>query len=110
MTEDEIEKLNESASGEQIRATETLTTTAPKGAPAEEIREGVKKVAQARAAETLESPVASPAQKSNDPSVDANTTFPPTAAPIPTRSRSRLYIWGRPKPEPKADIAPYPGT
>ena len=102
VTEEEIEKLNEqSSSDERIRTTETLTTTAPQGASAAEIREGVKDAQQSReramaAAENTQS-------EKND-AKDNN--------PKPTRSKSILSIWGRSsqKPEPATKIQPYPGT
>lgn len=103
MTEEEINKLNEDASEGKIRPTETLTTTAPQGASADEVRQGVKKVEEARASTTETPTPGSEPQSANDENA------PP--APLPTRSKSRLSIWGRPKPESApSSIAPYPGT
>ncbi|KAB8279723.1 hypothetical protein BDV30DRAFT_5563 [Aspergillus minisclerotigenes] len=101
VTEEEIEKLNEqSSSDEKIRTTETLTTTAPQGASAAEIREGVKDAQQSR-----ERAIA--AAESTQPKNDTNDNNPK-----PTRSKSILSIWGRSgqKPEPATKIQPYPGT
>lgn len=103
VTEEEINKLNEDASEGKIRPTETLTTTAPKGASADEVREGVKKVDEVRASATETPTPASEPQTPNDENV--------RPAPVPTRSKSRLSIFGRPKPEPApSHITPYPGT
>lgn len=103
VTEEEINKLNEDASEGEIRPTETLTTTAPKGASADEVREGVKKVEEARDSAT-ETPT--PASEPQDP-IDENVH----PASVPTCSKSRLSIFGRPKPEPTpSHITPYPGT
>lgn len=144
--------MNEDVSEGKIRPTETLTTTAPQGASAEEIREGVRNVERARAASALE---ASTSDVANDaePSATANgtetptdketsiegttsktpvekattsnegatsetpveTTSPRESAPpptLPTRTKSRLSIFGRSKPEPQPthNISPYPGT
>ncbi|KAJ5354754.1 hypothetical protein N7541_005798 [Penicillium brevicompactum] len=102
VTEEEINKLNEDTSEGLIRPTETLTTTAPQGATSEEIREGVRKVEEARAgpAET-----ATPVEGQDD---IQEASRPP---PMPTRSKSRLSIFGRAKTEPVTNtVAPYPGT
>lgn len=104
VTEEEINKLNEDASEGKIRPTETLTTTAPKGASADEVCEGVKKVEEARDSATAETPA--PASEPQAP--DDENVRP---ASVPTRSKSRLSIFGRPKPEPTpSNITPYPGT
>ncbi|KAJ6106098.1 hypothetical protein N7512_009615 [Penicillium capsulatum] len=104
VTEEEIRKLNENASEGLIRPTETLTTTAPEGASADEVREGVRSVERARASSALE------AAASESPS-SPEEIAQPKPAPLPTRSKSRLSIWGRPKPEPTPfNISPYPGT
>ncbi|KAJ5749231.1 uncharacterized protein N7511_010927 [Penicillium nucicola] len=100
VTEEEINKLNEDASAERIRATETLTTTAPQGASPEEIREGVRKVEEARAA---------PSVTPTEPETGAEEVVRP--GPVPTRSKSRLSIFGRAKTDPMPNTAtPYPGT
>ncbi|KAE8138446.1 hypothetical protein BDV38DRAFT_270617 [Aspergillus pseudotamarii] len=102
VTEEEIEKLNEqSSSDERIRTTETLTTTAPQGASAAEIREGVKDAQQSR--ERAMAAAESTQSEKNDMK-DNN--------PKPTRSKSILSIWGRSsqRPEPATKIQPYPGT
>jgi hypothetical protein len=102
VTEEEINKLNQDTSEGLIRPTETLTTTAPQGASPEEIREGVRKVEEARAgpAET-DTPM-------EGPSDSQEISQPP---PMPTRSKSRLSIFGRAKTEPVTNtVAPYPGT
>ncbi|KAJ5924620.1 hypothetical protein N7466_008807 [Penicillium verhagenii] len=106
VTEEEINRLNENTTEGKIRPTETFTTTAPQGASAEEIREGVRKVEQARASSALEAASSEPLS----PKEETETT--PSFAP-PTRSKSRLSIFGRSKsiPGPSSpDIAPYPGT
>lgn len=106
MTEEEIKKLNEEGSAAQIRPTETLTTTAPQGASVEEIREGVKKVEEARAS-------AVDVAAASDPEPEAQTANneAPSPAVVPTRSKSILSIWTRSKPEPTpSNISPYPGT
>jgi hypothetical protein len=106
VTEEEIRKMNEGSSEGQIRPTETLTTTAPQGASAEEVREGVKRVEEARASAVDVAAASDPepeAQRANDEA--------PRPAAVPTRSKSRLAIWTRSKPEPTPDnISPYPGT
>ncbi|GKZ20349.1 hypothetical protein AbraIFM66951_007394 [Aspergillus brasiliensis] len=102
VTEEEIGKLNDESPEGKIRNTETLTTTAPRGASAAEIRQGVKEVEQAREAATT--PDNSKA-KENDPQNDISTR--------PKRSKSILSIW--PRSDQKATpagpkIEPYPGT
>lgn len=105
MTEEEINKLNEGIEEGKIRTTETLTTTAPQGASAEEVREGVKKVEEARAL-AVQTPL--PASEPLSPSEE---NAHPNPAPAPTRSKSRLSIFGRSHPEPTpSNIGPYPGT
>ncbi|KAJ6033873.1 uncharacterized protein N7446_007830 [Penicillium canescens] len=100
VTEEEINKLNEDASAERIRATETLTTTAPQGASSEEIREGVRRVEEARA-----TPSATPTEPENE----SEEAVRPV--PVPNRSKSRLSIFGRSKTEPMPNnVTPYPGT
>ncbi|KAJ5105942.1 hypothetical protein NUU61_003289 [Penicillium alfredii] len=103
VTEEEVRKLNEEDSADgKIRPTETLTTTAPQGASADEVREGVKKVEQARASTE---PVSEP------PITTASEENNARSAGLPTRSKSRLSIWGRSKPEPPpSNVTPYPGT
>lgn len=106
MTEEEINKLNQNTSEGLIRPTETLTTTAPQGATSEEIREGVRRVEEARAA-PVEAPVL--AEPEPEPEQESQSTTRP--APVPTRSKSRLSIFGRAKTEPMPNnVAPYPGT
>jgi hypothetical protein len=102
VTEEEINKLNEDSSEARIRPTETFTTTAPQGASAEEIREGVRKVEQARASSALEA-------AASEPQSPMETT---ASSMVPTRTKSRLSIFGRAKtePGPSSNIAPYPGT
>ncbi|KAJ5792749.1 uncharacterized protein N7503_008727 [Penicillium pulvis] len=105
VTEEEINRMNEDPSEARIRPTETFTTTAPQGASAEEIREGVRKVEQARASSALEAAASEP----QSPMSPAETT---TSSAVPTRTKSRLSIFGRAKtePGPSSNIAPYPGT
>lgn len=106
MTEDEISKLNEENPESSIRATETLTTTAPSGASPEEIREGVKKVEAARAEPGDVTAVSSPQSGTGE----VENVRP---GPVPTRSKSRLSIFGRASKQPveqSSNISPYPGT
>jgi hypothetical protein len=105
VTEEEINKLNEDTEEGKIRTTETLTTTAPQGASADEIRQGVRKVEEARSSAVQS---AAPAEEPLSSS-DKNTQ--PDPAPLPNRSKSRLSIFGRSKHEPTpSSITPYPGT
>lgn len=105
VTEDEISKLNQDSSEGKIRPTETLTTTAPQGASTDEIREGVKKVEEARASTPNIGPSVSEAQSPSDENAR------PVPAAVPSRSKSRLSIFGRPKLESSpSNITPYPGT
>ncbi|PYH32911.1 uncharacterized protein BO87DRAFT_377973 [Aspergillus neoniger CBS 115656] len=102
VTEEEIGKLNDESPEGKIRNTETLTTTAPRGASAADIRQGVKEVQQAREAATTTNDAK---DKENEPKDDISTR--------PKRSKSILSIWPRSDPkstpaEPK--IEPYPGT
>lgn len=98
--------MNEENPEGQIRPTETLTTTAPQGASAEEVREGVRRVEEARASAVNVAAASEPepeTQRANDEA--------PRPAAVPTRSKSRRAIWTRSKPEPTpSNIAPYPGT
>ena len=105
VTEQEIQKMNEEfASGErQIRATETLTTTAPRGAPADEIRDGVKEVEQAR--ETGQEPAEAEADNGNG-NGDGNDDVSVNPEAVPTRTKSKL--WSRSNKTEK--VEPYPGT
>ncbi|BCR93720.1 uncharacterized protein AKAW2_10766S [Aspergillus luchuensis] len=102
VTEEEIGKLNDESPEGKIRNTETLTTTAPRGASAAEIRQGVKEVQQAREAATTTNDAK---DKENEPKDDISTR--------PKRSKSILSIWPKsdPKPTPAGPkIEPYPGT
>ncbi|OJJ44314.1 hypothetical protein ASPZODRAFT_135124 [Penicilliopsis zonata CBS 506.65] len=108
VTQDEMTKLNEEAaiSGNQIRETETLTTTAPPGASADEIRDGVQEVQAARQAAAAAGPAA--ARKTDN----EQTASAADGSPLSPRSRTRFSIWGKPattKPV-EPTIAPYPGT
>lgn len=102
--------MNEDPSEARIRPTETFTTTAPQGASAEEIREGVRKVEQARASSALEAAASEP-QSPMSPAETTTSSAVPIPA-VPTRTKSRLSIFGRAKtePGPSSNIAPYPGT
>ncbi|PWY66563.1 hypothetical protein BO83DRAFT_319793 [Aspergillus eucalypticola CBS 122712] len=102
VTEEEIGKLNDESPEGKIRNTETLTTTAPRGASAAEIRQGVKEVQQAREAATTTNDAK---DKENEPKDNVSTR--------PKRSKSILSIWPKsdPKPTPAGPkIEPYPGT
>ncbi|KAJ5360823.1 hypothetical protein N7517_010014 [Penicillium concentricum] len=106
VTEEEIAKLNEDTSEGLIRPTETLTTTAPPGASSDEIREGVRKVEEARAA-----PVESAAPTEVESESQQSTQQSTRPAAVPSRSKSRLSMFGRAKTEPvPSNVAPYPGT
>ncbi|KGO75565.1 hypothetical protein PITC_098480 [Penicillium italicum] len=106
VTEEEITKLNQDTSEGLIRPTETLTTTAPPGATADEIREGVRKVEEARAA-PVESALPAEVESESQQSTQQSTR----PAAVPTRSKSRLSIFGRAKTEPVPNnVTPYPGT
>ncbi|KGO42614.1 hypothetical protein PEX1_016220 [Penicillium expansum] len=106
VTEEEITKLNQDTSEGLIRPTETLTTTAPPGATPDEIREGVRKVEEARAA-PVESAVPAEVESESQQSTQQSTR----PAVVPTRSKSRLSMFGRSKTEPVPNtVAPYPGT
>jgi len=95
VTEDEIAKMN-AESTERIRATETLTTTAPPGAAIEEVHEGVQEAREARQAAVA---AAEEGKKEDDlPSLSS----PPAQANTSSRRKT---------PRKKADrIEPYPGT
>jgi len=106
VTEEEINKLNEDNPESNIRATETLTTTAPQGASSDEIREGVRKVEAARAEPVDVTAVSSPQSGTGE----VENVRP---GPVPTRSKSRLSIFGRSSKQPveqSSNISPYPGT
>lgn len=112
VTEQEIQKMNEEfASGErQIRATETLTTTAPRGAPADAIRDGVREVEQAR--ETEQEPAEAENENRNGDgngsgSGSGNDNVSVNPAAVPTRTKSKL--WSR-SSQKTGKVEPYPGT
>ncbi|PKY08511.1 hypothetical protein P168DRAFT_323629 [Aspergillus campestris IBT 28561] len=108
VTEEEIGKMNEDSPEERIRATQTLTTTAPQGASAAEIRDGIKQAQEAR--QTPQETASTPAESSQKK--EKENEAPDTPAK-PTRSKSRLSIFGRPHPKPALDpkdVQPYPGT
>lgn len=109
VTEEEIGKMNEESPEERIRATQTLTTTAPQGASAAEIRDGIKQAQEAR--QTVPETASTPAEST--PKKEKESEAPNTPAK-PTRSKSRLSIFGRPHPkpalDPSKDVQPYPGT
>ncbi|PWY92064.1 hypothetical protein BO70DRAFT_357215 [Aspergillus heteromorphus CBS 117.55] len=108
VTEDEIGKLNEESSEERIRTTETLTTTAPRGASAAEVRQGVKEAQRAR-----EAAAATAATSPKEPENESSANSKNNSSTRPKRSKSIMAIWSRsdPKPTPPtAKIEPYPGT
>lgn len=119
VTEEEIRKMNEQMASEErpIRATETLTTTAPPGAAADTIRDGVREVEQTR--ETVRTSTVNPQQEASgqeasqgaagQQATGTEVAGDENAAPVPTRSKSRLSIFSRSgKKASKAE--PYPGT
>jgi hypothetical protein len=106
VTEEEINKLNQDASEGKIRPTETLTTTAPQGASTDEVRQGVKKVEEARASAATEPSASEPPQRAQEGTDNGNQS----SAPPPSRSKSRLSIFSRSKPQSTQVVAPYPGT
>lgn len=101
VTEGEIQKLNDETSGEPIRPTETLTTTAPQGASIRQVREGAQEVQQTR-----ETAITPEEQEEKEPNRSNTTT-------LPSRSKSKLAMWTRShqkKPSSSTKIEPYPGT
>lgn len=104
VTEAEIARMNDEYE-EQIRATETLNTTAPKGASVEEVHEGVQQVQKARE-ET-------PNDNKND-TVDPPATTT-TATPAATTTSNKLdrrfsLFKSSSKKGNGGAIRPYPGT
>ncbi|KAL4794627.1 hypothetical protein BDV19DRAFT_364515 [Aspergillus venezuelensis] len=148
VTEEEIEKMNqESSEGgeggaerEQIRSTETLTTTAAQGASPAEIREGIEEAQRARERKALalaapenaeQASVQSPSQEQTTENKDKETgkenkpTNGGDAAITnelikPTRSKSILSMFGRSgsssstptrtKSNGTSNVQVYPGT
>jgi len=123
VTEEEIRKMNEQMASEArpIRATETLTTTAPPGAAADVIRDGVREVEQTRETvrtSTLNSKQeigqvvtgqVATGQEAGQQETGTEVAGDENAAPVPTRTKSRLSIFSRSgKKTSKAE--PYPGT
>lgn len=112
MTEQEIEKMNEEMATSEdrpIRATETLTTTAPRGASADAIRDGVREVEQTR--ETSRAGSTSAEQEEAGGNENENTvdeTEKPAEAT--TRSKSKLGLWSRSASKRASKAEPYPGT
>lgn len=110
--------MNEQMASEErpIRATETLTTTAPPGAATDLIRDGVREVEQTR--ETVRTSTANPQQEASGQGAGEEVAGQQATgteaengntAPVPTRSKSRLSIFSRSgKKTSKAE--PYPGT
>jgi len=105
--------MNEQMASEErpIRATETLTTTAPPGAAADMIRDGVREVERTR--ETVRTSTANPeateAEVAGHGTSGTEVAGDENAAPVPTRTKSRLSIFSRSgKKASKAE--PYPGT
>ena len=118
MTEEEIGKMNEEADEERVRTTETLTTTAPQGASAEEIRAGIQDAKQAReaaiaASEKEKEKVQEERQKQmeNQGQDEVSSSSPAPPSP-PARTKSRFSIFGRLSTTPVSPtkIEPYPGT
>ncbi|PYH42359.1 uncharacterized protein BP01DRAFT_134587 [Aspergillus saccharolyticus JOP 1030-1] len=108
VTEEEIGKLNDenSAEHEQIRTTETLTTTAPQGASVAELRQGIEEAQHAR----LTAAAASPPVSDDGPQKNQENETPDESAK-PKRAKSRLSIWTRSEQKPTTPkIEPYPGT
>ncbi|KAL4957240.1 hypothetical protein BDW69DRAFT_156721 [Aspergillus filifer] len=147
VTEEEIEKMNqESSEGgeggvgtEQIRSTETLTTTAAQGASPAEIRKGIKEAQRARErkalaftasenAEQASAQTSIPNQEQTTEDNEKRKENKPTnsnaaiaSEPIkPTRSKSILSIFGRSgslgstptrtKSNGTSNVQVYPGT
>ncbi|KAJ5492919.1 hypothetical protein N7539_001665 [Penicillium diatomitis] len=134
VTEEEIRMLNEETSETPIRPSQTLLTVAPQGASAEEVREGVKKVEEAKAAaekedanaatekeaaseapSTASQPAAVP-EPGPEPSesrtaAETSTSAAPRPAAVPTRTKSFLSMWSRTKSDSSSSkVSPYPGT
>lgn len=101
VTEQEIQKINEENGAGLIRPTETLVTTAPQGAPVEEVREGVQEAQETR---EMVAPVAEEEQEQKK----ANRM---STISLPSRSKSKLALWSRSNNQrPTSKIEPYPGT
>jgi hypothetical protein len=98
VTESEAGEINDEAGKNEIRPTETLTTTAPPGASTEEVREGVEEAQQSRE-------VAGAKTEQERKKENRSSFISP-----PTRSKSKLALWSKSKPEPASNIEPYPGT
>lgn len=113
MTEQEIEKMNEQLSTSEnrpIRATETLTTTAPRGASADAIRNGVREIEQTRETSRIGSAAAE--QEEAGRNENENTTVDENEKPAeaPTRSKSKFGMWSRSASKRTSKVEPYPGT
>lgn len=76
VTEQEIEKMNEELANDErpIRPTETLTTTAPRGASADAIRDGVRQVEQSREASGADTPTPEQAAQGTNENTAGDTT------------------------------------
>ncbi|KAL1969625.1 hypothetical protein VTN77DRAFT_8178 [Rasamsonia byssochlamydoides] len=114
VTEAEITKKN-AAYDEQIRATETLNTTAPKGASIGDVHEGVQRVQEAREAALLQR-----GDNDNDNVINdktdpgrAPTTATTTTTTSTTKWTGRRFSFLKStskKGSISSDIRPYPGT
>lgn len=114
VTEAEVAKLNEE-NEEQIRPTETLSTTAPRDAPISDVRQGVEQVQKAR--DEAEVPDVA-ANSAGQPSVQTPTATPSTTPVVsgssskPDNRRFSLFrsFSKRTNHSNDASIRPYPGT
>jgi hypothetical protein len=110
VTEAEVAKLNEENSDQQIRPTETLSTTAPRDAPISAVREGVEQVQKARGEAEVPDPAASSAVQ---PSVQPSKITPSTPV-VSSKSDNRRFSlfrsFSKRTSHNDASIQPYPGT
>ncbi|QKX57381.1 uncharacterized protein TRUGW13939_04493 [Talaromyces rugulosus] len=117
VTEAEVAKLNEE-NEEQIRPTETLSTTAPRDAPISDVRQGVEQVQKARdEAEVPDLAANSAAQPSvqapQTPAVTPSTT-PVVSGSSSSKSDNRRFSlfrsFSKRTNHNDTSIQPYPGT
>lgn len=125
VTEAEITKMNEEYE-QQIRPTETLSTTAPRDAPISDVRDGVDQVRKTREqalasdsstdlqtppAETV-TPAAAVVSSNTNATTSAATAPPATGRRNSERNRFSLLrtFSKRTKSEETSNIQPYPGT
>ncbi|CRG92557.1 hypothetical protein PISL3812_09619 [Talaromyces islandicus] len=106
VTEAEVAKLNEENSDQQIRPTETLSTTAPRDAPISAVREGVEQVQKARGEAEVPDPAANSAVQ---PSVQTPGTAV-SSGKSDNRRFSLFRSFSKRTNYNDTKIQPYPGT